>query len=242
MEERKNNSSYMIANLAYDKDKINVWYYDGREDEEPFSAHNLHFYRNRWMNQLKDVCSGELSLAYDIQSKAIKHFLWGTLRHIVEFFLLYNLDIHIVMKVIILILILGVQHKSLKELSSYLGVMDVPVRRLETLLMYINNASLFEYEGNDEEFHYSVAIDDVVNKYLTFDMIDMLIHKFYYEKKQNSDLESIKIPFWEERNKMVDTLHNDLDEANLDELEYDRYMYRSCELIDDYILKKCKKS
>jgi len=233
-----NKESYMIANLFYDEDTIKVEYYDGKEEEEPFSAHNLHFYRNRWMSQLNETCKLELNLFYNMESKILRHFIWGSLRHVLEIFLTCNLDIHIIMRIILIALILLLQHRLTMISASCVGTLDIPKKRMKTLLMYMNNASLFEYKGNDQEYHYLVAIDDVVNKFLTYDLVEILVQKLYSEKKQKNDIDGINLPFLEERDKKVEKLNSTLGHIVTNEVDYANYMYSCCEFIDEDIINK----
>jgi len=118
---------YYVMDIKIEDEKLLICYADGREECIPFSRHNLSVFRNRMVIQAKeniDSCLGKI--AKESFGVYFKRFV-GVIGLLVGFYFLYNLDIHVIMKIVLAVLGLGasffyylVSEISLRVLDSSL--------------------------------------------------------------------------------------------------------------------------
>ena len=99
---------YYIMDIKIEDEKLFIYYADGREECIPFSKHNLGVFRNRMVIQAKENIDSCLNkIAKESFGVYFKRFM-TVIGLLVGLYFLYNLDIHVIMKIILALLGLGV--------------------------------------------------------------------------------------------------------------------------------------
>lgn len=167
---------YFITDIFFDgnSNEIVVKYGDGNETREPFVFHNLQFYRHKMIEQ------SFKHLPHFLDELSKYSFLVVVRKYIViiggilSMVLLYNLDIHIIMKIILSVLIV------LGEVGYYLyneviltlmGSVVSEGLATETYLKYIDN---FRYLNDDKEYEFFLPPEAIARYGLTSDMVEDL--------------------------------------------------------------------
>lgn len=161
----KDAEQYFITGLDCQDDKLIVTHADGTTEETKLTAHNLGFYRNRMIEQARQnlpkfscVLSKESFMVY---VKRVGAIIGG----LVGLFLLYNIDIHIIMKIIITILLV------LGELGYYLfneivlSVMSEDCAETLATEYYLANLSDFQYYDPENGVDGYILPPEDISKY-----------------------------------------------------------------------------
>lgn len=165
-------SSYII-DLRRDGKNIIVTYADGHEEVmDNYSLHNMNFYRYKIQRQFFEYYDEYMDqMALESFKVCCKKF--GSIGvGLLSLFLLYNFDIHIIIKIIISLGIIAlnifyyfVKHYDLLVISQELG-------RVEALETYFNNSRDFMIHNHDaKEDDFVLGVEDVWKNDLSKDEV-----------------------------------------------------------------------
>ena len=191
-----NNKKYFITNIEVRDGKIIITRADETVSEEPYSGHNLGFYRTQMINYAKDNLNPYLDdLSKDSFFTYVKRYA-AIIGGIVGLYFLYNFDIHIVIKILITILL------TLGELAYYLynelylNVLGAEVIECLATEYYIKNLSTFTYYDKDNYTDgYIIPPEDIGKHELTKDMLEQLGAGIEEAKKNGSEPQDMKLTY-----------------------------------------------
>lgn len=154
--------SYII-DIKNENNRIVIYYADGHsEDMGPYSLHNFNFYRLRAQRQFKEFYDKYMD-EMGLESFKVCCKKFGSVAlTLVGLFLLYNVDIHFIIKILITVIALGIEvfYYFLKHYD--LLVIGQELDRVEALELYIENSREFMvYNEEEKEDDYSLGIEDV---------------------------------------------------------------------------------
>lgn len=188
VEESKN----FIVDIVVDDDKMTIKYADGHEETEKLSRHNLNVYRLNMERQ----ASNNMNYAYDtlakdsfmIYAKRIMAIVGGIVAGIV----IYNIDVHLIMKIILALLILFSEVIYYLYNEVYLTVLADDLSEIEATDYYLKNINSFKYYDTlDGEIGYILPIEDIDKYDLTLnqlEQIDSLVKQFREDGVENRDI------------------------------------------------------
>ena len=191
-----NNKKYFITNIEVRDGKIIITRADETVSEEPYSGHNLGFYRTQMINYAKDNLNPYLDdLGKDSFFTYVKRYA-AIIGGIVGLYFLYNFDIHIVIKILITILL------TLGELAYYLynelylNILGAEVIECLATEYYIKNLSTFTYYDKDNYTDgYIIPPEDIGKHELTKDMLEQLGTGIEEAKKNGSEPQDMKLTY-----------------------------------------------
>ena len=154
---------YYIIDIKNEDNRIMIYYADGHvEDMGPYSLHNFNFYRLRTERQFKEYYDKYMD-EIGLESFKVCCKKYGSvILSLIGLFFLYNIDIHIIIKLLITIGVVCVEvfYYFLKHYD--LLVIGQELDRIEALELYINNSGDFMIYNEDErEDDYTLGIEDV---------------------------------------------------------------------------------
>jgi len=190
------NKKYFITDIEVRDDKIIITKADESVSEEPYSGHNLGFYRTQMINYAKDNIEPYMDdLGKDSFFTYVKRYA-AIIGGIVGLYFLYNFDIHIVIKILITILL------TLGELAYYLynelylNILGAEVIECLATEYYIKNLSTFTYYDKDNYTDgYIVPPEDIGKHELTKDMLEQLGTGIEEAKKNGSEPQDMKLTY-----------------------------------------------
>ena len=172
MTRNKEEQESFITNINKDNDSLVVSYASGNETTERFSLHNMNYYRGK-MEEQANMYVGKyldkLSIkSFSIYVARVSSIILG----LFSLFLSYNIDIHIIMKILLTILV------ALLEFGYYI-YSDIKLDILYTQALegmateyYLNNIDDFKYKNpHTYEFGYIVPIEEISKMGLTEDWL-----------------------------------------------------------------------
>ena len=181
-----------IIDITTAADTMTIKYADGHESTEKLSRHNLNFYRIRMEKQAED----NMDYAYDTIAKDsfkvyLKRFL-AIIGGIISSIVVFNVDIHIIIKIILTLLILlgEVLYYLYNEL--YLAVLADDLSEIFATDYYLQNINQFKYYDQEVgENGYIVPIEDIDKCHLTqetLERISSLVTEFKKEGIKDKDI------------------------------------------------------
>lgn len=185
-----------IRDIRIENDEIVLLMGDGSIKKEKFTVHNLQFYRLKMIQQAEDYLPNFLNRLSDESLKiTIKKYLF-IIGGIASMYLLYNIDIHIIMKIILsIIIILGeIGHFIYSEcLLDILGNGVIEAFATKKYLECKNNFSYFDTKDGEEKFilppefieRFGLTEDDIIKA-------DSQIEEF---RKNGKSLNELKMVF-----------------------------------------------
>lgn len=167
---------YFITDIEYNDEILKVTRADGSVSEEPFSYHNLGFYRNQMVNHIKDNINPFMDdLSKDSFFTFVKRYA-AIIGGIVGLYFLYNFDIHIIMKIIITILVLLAEVGYYLYNELYLTLVGSEVIESLAYEYYLKNIDKFRYYDREHFTDGFIVPPEDVSKYqLTQDMLTQII-------------------------------------------------------------------
>lgn len=167
---------YFITDIEYNDEILKVTRADGSVSEEPFSYHNLGFYRNQMVNHIKDNINPFMDdLSKDSFFTFVKRYA-AIIGGIVGLYFLYNFDIHIIMKIIITILVLLAEVGYYLYNELYLTLVGSEVIESLAYEYYLKNIDKFRYYDREHFTDGFIVPPEDVGKYqLTQDMLTQII-------------------------------------------------------------------
>lgn len=141
---------YFITDLEKKDDKLVVTHADARVEETKFTEHNLGFYRRRMIEQAKQKLP-EFSIVLSKESfKAYVKRYGSLIGSVVGLFFLYNVDIHIIMKILLTILIVLGEAAYFVFNTIMLSVMQEDCRETLATEYYLANINDFQYYDKEK--------------------------------------------------------------------------------------------
>lgn len=152
-----------IIDLKVEDYHIKLYYADGHvEDVGKYSLHNFNFYRLRVQRQFHEYYDKFMDQC-GLESLKLYAKKYGSVAlDAISLYFLYNFDIHIVIKILISLVMIGVNifYYFLKHYD--LLVLSQELDRVEALELYLNNSREFMvYNEDEKEDDYSLGVEDV---------------------------------------------------------------------------------
>lgn len=198
------NKQYFITDIEVKDGKMIITRADGSVSEEPYSGHNLGFYRMQMVRNAKDNIGPYMDdLGKDSFLTFVKRYA-AIIGGIVGLYFLYNFDIHIAMKIILtILLVLGeVGYYLYNEL--YLHIVGSEVLECLATEYYLNNLSTFTYYDRENYTDGFIIPPEDIGKYqLTKDMLEQLATGIKEARENGSEPEHMKLTY-----KKIDTPKN----------------------------------
>ena len=198
------NKQYFITDIEVRDGKLIITRADESVTEEPYSAHNLGFYRMQMVRNAKENINPYMDdLGKDSFLTFVKRYA-AIIGGVVGLYFLYNFDIHIAMKIILTVLILlgEVGYYLYNEL--YLSVVGGEVLECLATEYYINNLDTFTfYDRENYTDGFIVPPEDIGKYQLTKDMLEQLAKGIKEAKDNGSEPEHMKLSY-----KKIDTSKN----------------------------------
>lgn len=175
MSMNEKDKEYFITNIEVNDNKIIVTRADGSKTEEEFSGHNLGFYRNRMIENAKSFINPYLDdLGKDSFLTFVKRYV-AIIGGVIGLYFLYNVDIHIVMKIILSILVVLGEVGYYLYNQLYLWILGGEVNECLATEYYLNNIDTFKYFDRDNYTDGFVIPPEDIGKYeLTQSMLEKL--------------------------------------------------------------------
>lgn len=169
------NEAYFITDILVCGDNMIIKRADGTVSEEKFSHHNLGFYRTQMIENAKENIGPYLDvLSKDSFFTFVKRYS-AIILGVVSLYFLYNIDIHIIMKILItLIALIGeIGYFFLNEIYiSIMGSEVIECLATEYYLKNIENFRFFDQENYTDG--YIVPPEDISRYHLTCEMLEQI--------------------------------------------------------------------
>ena len=190
------NKKYFITDIEVRDGKIIITRADESVTEEPYSGHNLGFYRMQMVRNAKENINPYMDdLGKDSFLTFVKRYA-AIIGGIVGLYFLYNFDIHIAMKIIItILLVLGeVAYYLYNEL--YLMVLSSDLDEVTAVEYYLKNFNVFNFFDNENYTDGFVVPPEDIGKYhLTKNMLEQLAVVIEDAKKLGSDPKDMRLVY-----------------------------------------------
>lgn len=187
---------YFITDIEYDDKVLKVTRADGSVSEEKFSEHNLGFYRLQMIKYAKENIEGYLD---DIGKDSLLVFVkrYGAIiGGIVGLYFLYNVDIHLIIKIIITILILLGEMAYYVLNSLYLSVVNMEALEVLATEYYLKNLDYFRYYDNENGTDGFIVPPEDIGKYgLTRDMLEQIYNNINEFKKEGYEPKNMSLTY-----------------------------------------------
>lgn len=187
---------YFITDIEYDDKVLKVTRADGSVSEEKFSEHNLGFYRLQMIKYAKENIEGYLD---DIGKDSLLVFVkrYGAIiGGLVGLYFLYNVDIHLIIKIIIIILILLGEMAYYVLNSLYLSVVNMEALEVLATEYYLKNLDHFRYYDNENGTDGFIVPPEDIGKYgLTRDMLEQIYNNINEFKKEGYEPKNMSLTY-----------------------------------------------
>lgn len=164
-----------IVDIETTPDTMIIKYADGHEVTEKLSKHNLNVYRYRMERQ----ALANIDFAYDTLAKdsfvVCMRKLLAIVGGIICGIIFYNIDVHIIMRIVLyLLLLLGEAYYYIYS-ELFLSVLGDDLREVEATDCYLKNINLFKYFDDLEgETGYIIPIEDIDRHRFTKEQLEKL--------------------------------------------------------------------
>jgi hypothetical protein len=190
------NKKYFITDIEVRDGKIIITRADESVTEEPYSGHNLGFYRMQMVRNAKENINPYMDdLGKDSFLTFVKRYT-AIIGGVASLYFLYNFDIHIAMKIIITVLaVLGeVGYYLYNEL--YLNIVGNEVLECLATEYYIDNLNIFSYYDKEHYTDGFIIPPEDIGKYgLTKDMLEQLATGIKEARDNGSEPEHMKLTY-----------------------------------------------
>ena len=167
---------YFITDIDYDDKIIKVTRADETITEEPFMGHNLGFYRMQMIKGAKNNIEKYMNdLGKDSFFTFVKRYTL-IIGGIIGLYFLYNVDIHVVMKILLTILVLLGEVGYFLYNQLYLVVIGSEVMECLATEYYLKNLDKFSYYDKENFTDGFIVPPEDISKYqLTKDMLEQIV-------------------------------------------------------------------
>ncbi len=185
-----------ITDLKLEDDKIIVTYADGHTTEEPYTLHNFNLYRDRLVDQATNFTERTInSCGVDWIKEQAKRVA-GLILGITGLYFLYNLDIHIIMKILITVLVIAGEAVLFFYTHLYLNALEddsLEAFAYQEYLKHLDNFRYYNKETGTNE--YLVPIEEVSERQMTQKFVKKLSLTIDEMKSKGSRLEDMHINY-----------------------------------------------
>ena len=190
------NKEYFITNIEYDDKVLKVTRADGTVTTEPFSYHNLGFYRTKMIENAKlNINPFMDDLSKDSFFTFVKRYA-AIIGGIVGLYFLYNVDIHLIIKIILTILVVLGEAAYYLINQLYLILLSEQVSESLATEFYLKNISKFTYYDRDNYTDgYIVPPEDIGKYRLTQDTLEQILQGIEEFKEQGFEPEEMILSY-----------------------------------------------
>lgn len=190
------NREYFITDIEFDDKVLKVTRADGSVSTEPFSYHNLGFYRTKMIENAKlNINPFMDDLSKDSFFTFVKRYA-AIIGGIVGLYFLYNVDIHLIMKIIITILVVLGEAAYYLINQLYLILLSEQVSESLATEFYLKNISKFTYYDRDNYTDgYIVPPEDIGKYRLTQDTLEQILQGIEEFKEQGFEPEEMILSY-----------------------------------------------
>lgn len=187
---------HFITDIDSNEKETVITYADGSTFTESFSLHNL----GVWRTQMTDEASKYIGPYMDNVSKDsffafVKKYA-AIILGVVGIFLLYNVDIHLVIKILLTILIVLVELMYQFYNFLYLTVLNSDVVELLATEYYLNNIEQFRYYDNENGTDGYIVPPEDIGKYgLSREMLEQIYASISKCKKDGFEPKGISLTY-----------------------------------------------
>lgn len=190
------NKEYFITQIEHDDIEIKVTIADGNSTTEPYSGHNLGVYRNKMVENAKENIGPYMDdLGKDSFFTFVKRYA-AIIGGVVGLYFLYNVDIHLIMKIIITILVLLGELGYYLYNELYLSIIGREVIECLATEYYIKNIDKFKYFDKE---HYTdgfiVPPEDIGKYQLTQDVLEQVAQDIEQFREQGFAPEEMTLSY-----------------------------------------------
>lgn len=190
------NREYFITDIEFDDKVLKVTRADGSVSTEPFSYHNLGFYRTKMIENAKlNINPFMDDLSKDSFFTFVKRYA-AIIGGIVGLYFLYNVDIHLIIKIILTILVVLGEAAYYLINQLYLILLSEQVSESLATEFYLKNISKFTYYDRDNYTDgYIVPPEDIGKYRLTQDTLEQILHGIHKFKEQGFEPEEMILSY-----------------------------------------------
>lgn len=190
------NREYFITDIEFDDKVLKVTRADGSVSTEPFSYHNLGFYRTKMIENAKlNINPFMDDLSKDSFFTFVKRYA-AIIGGIVGLYFLYNVDIHLIMKIILTILVVLGEAAYYLINQLYLILLSDQVSESLATEFYLKNISKFTYYDRDNYTDgYIVPPEDIGKYRLTQDTLEQILQGIEEFKEQGFEPEEMILSY-----------------------------------------------
>ena len=190
------NREYFITNIEYDDKVLKVTRADGTVTTEPFSYHNLGFYRTKMIENARlNINPFMDDLSKDSFFTFVKRYA-AIIGGIVGLYFLYNVDIHLIIKIILTILVVFGEAAYYLINQLYLILLSEQVSESLATEFYLKNISKFTYYDRDNYTDgYIVPPEDIGKYRLTQDTLEQILQGIEEFKEQGFEPEEMILSY-----------------------------------------------
>lgn len=156
---------YFITDVAKEQDQLVVKHASGEDDYSKYSDHNLSVARNRMIEQASECLPEFMKTMASEYFKTIALKYAAIIGGVVGLFFLYNIDIHIIMKIIITLLALGGEVAYYFINKIYQAVLGMSAEEGFATKYYINNVDDFRYYNPEVGYDEFILPIEDISKY-----------------------------------------------------------------------------
>ena len=187
---------YFITDIEVIDGKIVVTRADGSKSEEPFTEHNLGFYRNLMVKNAEQYIGSYMDeVGKDSFMIFVKKYS-AIIAGVVGLYFLYNFDIHIAIKIIISVLVILGELGYFIYNQLYLSVIGIEAIECMATEYYLKNINKFRYFDRE---HYTdgfiVPPEDIAKYGLTEDMLIQIKDNIEAFKKDGFEDKEISLSY-----------------------------------------------
>ena len=190
------NKEYFITNIEYDDKVLKVTRADGTVTTEPFSYHNLGFYRTKMIENARlNINPFMDDLSKDSFFTFVKRYA-AIIGGIVGLYFLYNVDIHLIIKIILTILVVLGEAAYYLINQLYLILLSEQVSESLATEFYLKNISKFTYYDRENYTDgYIVPPEDIGKYRLTQDTLEQILQGIEEFKEQGFEPEEMILSY-----------------------------------------------
>ena len=190
------NKEYFITNIEYDDKVLKVTRADGTVTTEPFSYHNLGFYRTKMIENARlNINPFMDDLSKDSFFTFVKRYA-AIIGGIVGLYFLYNVDIHLIIKIILTILVVLGEAAYYLINQLYLILLSEQVSESLATEFYLKNISKFTYYDRENYTDgYIVPPEDIAKYGLTQDTLEQVLQGIEEFKEQGFEPEEMILSY-----------------------------------------------
>ena len=190
------NREYFITDIEFDDKVLKVTRADGSVSTEPFSYHNLGFYRTKMIENAKlNINPFMDDLSKDSFFTFVKRYA-AIIGGIVGLYFLYNVDIHLIIKIILTILVVLGEAAYYLINQLYLILLSDQVSESLATEFYLKNISKFTYYDRDNYTDgYIVPPEDIGKYRLTQDTLEQILQGIEKFKEQGFEPEEMILSY-----------------------------------------------